>query len=330
MKTMSQSSSVASGVPRFVVRAASFFVLFAVTYLAVLYLAINGASDQLRFTNIPMASPPHSETMLTFREVVEYRDLDILFLGSSHANRSFDPRFFDRFGLRTFTLGTLSQTPLNTYYLMRDHLDRLDPKLVVYEVYWGVLSMGGGESAIDLLGNAPLTGNMVRMALATRNARVFNTLARKVLDRNAPPLEEVVPTLRRDDTYRGRGYVERSLDSEGSRRFPQDRIDLERRQLRYLERGIRFVREAGAEVVLVVQPLPKETIAAIGNYNEIDRTLRALAAQNEIAYIDFNESLQLDSHRFFFDFHHLNQRGVEVFLPRLYDELIQRGLIEAR
>ncbi|MFQ5607599.1 MAG: hypothetical protein ACE5GA_06610, partial [Candidatus Zixiibacteriota bacterium] len=71
-----------------------------------------------------------------FREIEGARDVDILFLGSSHSYASFDPRVFSESALSSFNMGSASQSPLNTYSLLKRYYERLNPKVVVYEVYF--------------------------------------------------------------------------------------------------------------------------------------------------------------------------------------------------
>ena len=61
-------------------------------------------------------------------------NVDVLFLGSSTAYRGFDTEFFREQGLKTFNLGSSSQTPTQPHLLLKKYLDGLHPKLVVYEV----------------------------------------------------------------------------------------------------------------------------------------------------------------------------------------------------
>ena len=61
--------------------------------------------------------------------------VDVLILGSSHAYRGFDVRIFGEAGYKTFNLGSSSQSPIQTYLLLKRYLDLLKPKLVIYEVY---------------------------------------------------------------------------------------------------------------------------------------------------------------------------------------------------
>src|SRR3989338_434928 len=90
------------------------------------------------------------------------RGVDILFLGTSRASRGFDPRIFKEWGLNTFTIGTSSQTPLNTYYPL------MQPKMLVYDLYPVVFeSEDGLESFWDILFSSPLRKELMQMALAT-------------------------------------------------------------------------------------------------------------------------------------------------------------------
>src|SRR3972149_6768649 len=41
------------------------------------------------------------------------QNYDLIFLGSSHCYRCFDPFVFQKFGLTTYNLGSSSQTPIN-------------------------------------------------------------------------------------------------------------------------------------------------------------------------------------------------------------------------
>lgn len=326
---MSSRSSDAPEIGAFVRRAVGFTLLLGVVYLLVLFVAVNavpGGIPGLAYTNVPAESPTRGgPAWFTHRELGEYTDLDILWVGSSRAYRTFDPRFFDRYGLRTFNLGSTAQTPLNTYYLLRDHLDRLRARVVVFEIYWATLEWDGTESALDLISNFDPTWNLARMAIATRDIRVVNGYLRRLLDVRDRP--DPKPNLWAGDTYIGRGYVEKAADFEVSRRWGLDSIHVSPRQLDYVDRTISLVLDAGVGIVVIVQPLPPHTLAAIRNRAEIAAALRDLASGWRVPYIDFNEFMVLDSARHFYDAQHLNQAGVAEFLPVLYDRLVDLGVV---
>ena len=326
---MSSRSSDAPEIGAFVKRAVGFTLLLVAAYVLVLFVAVNtvpGGIPGLGYTNVPAESPTRGgPSWFTHREVGEHTDLDIVWVGSSHAYRTFDPRFFDRYGVRTFNLGSTAQTPLNTYYVLRDHLDRLRPRVVVFEMYWTTLEWDGTESALDLISNFDPTRNLARMAVATRDIRIVNAYLRRLFDVRDRPDPE--PNLWEGDTYIGRGFVEKAADFEASRRWDLDSIRVSPRQLDYLDRTISLILDAGVDIVVIVQPLPPHALAAIGNRAEIDAALQDLASGRRVPYIDFNESMVLDSARHFFDAHHLNQAGLAEFLPVLLDRLVNLGVV---
>ena len=86
-------------------------------------------------------------------EIKNYENTNILFLGSSHAYRGFDTRIFLDKGLKSFNLGSSSQTPLQTKVLLKRYLERLNPKLVIYEVYPETFTIDGVESSLDIIAN---------------------------------------------------------------------------------------------------------------------------------------------------------------------------------
>ena len=71
---------------------------------------------------------------MRFREIRDYKNIDLLFLGSSHSYRSFDTRLFTDAGYTSFNLGSALQTPFNSYYLLREYFDQLKPKVVILSV----------------------------------------------------------------------------------------------------------------------------------------------------------------------------------------------------
>ncbi|UCF19771.1 MAG: SGNH/GDSL hydrolase family protein [Gemmatimonadota bacterium] len=262
--------------------------------------------------------------MVAFREAKSVSDVDILFLGSSHTYRAFDPRFFDELGWSSMNLGSTAQSPLNTYYMVTPLLDRLAPKVAVIDVYWLVLETTGVEGALDLAQNLPASWAALRMTLATRDPRALNQLVARFLE-GQEALERRPVTLRPGDTYVGRGYVEKAADYKEFQEYRPRGVTISDRQLSYLRRVIEELRERGSQVVLVVAPVPQEELQATSNYEEIDARMESWALEMGVAYIDFNKILRLDLQDHFFDNHHLNQEGVSRFLPVFYEEICRLG-----
>ncbi|MBL0340159.1 MAG: hypothetical protein IPP71_04090 [Bacteroidetes bacterium] len=110
------------------------------------------------------------------QDVKNVNNVDILFLGSSHAYREFDTRIFKAQGYKSFNLGSSGQTPLQTVVLLKRYLHSLHPKLVVYEVYPATFTFDGVEAAIDLIANDRVGWDTYKMAFSLNDILTYNTL----------------------------------------------------------------------------------------------------------------------------------------------------------
>lgn len=315
-----------------------FSALLGVCQLGLLFVAANGSAPLQaafrRHTNVPpVAILRGQSTLLRFREIDSYADVDVLFVGSSHCYRAFDPRVFATRGHRSFNMGSTTQTPLNSYYLLERYLDRLSPELLLVEVYWGTLAADGLESLLDLSANLPVTSEMWRMALAIRDLRAINALASRALDLRSGPLSEARANLAPIDTYVPGGFVERQqgyrsrdapIADARSQRPPNDL------QLDYLERIIELARGAGSRVGLVLQPVTKARQRSLPGLAASLARIEAFAAEQAVPFLDLNSWMELRDEQHFYDYHHLNQQGVALFNDRLLDELEQRALLGQR
>lgn len=313
-----------------------FVVLISGLYLIVLLLAANApGAVQKRIrerTNIPVGRIPRgSDTLVRFREAQGVADIDILFVGSSHCYRGFDPRIFARHGYATFNLGSSSQSPLNTYHLLRTRLDALRPRLIVFEVYWEVLKGDGTESALELLQNLPMSRELVEMIAATRNLTAVNGLFLRLFDLGAVPVERLEPREDPRDRYVPGGYVERDTSRTPEITFrPALPQPLQGRQLAYVRRVVKMARARGIPVVLVTQPVPPEALDGLADRHEIEAGLDRLARSCGVPLLALHRTLRLETHRHFIDADHLNARGVEVFNERLLEELARGGWLAER
>ena len=68
--------------------------------------------------------------------------------------------------------------------------------------------------------------------------------------------------------------------------------------------------------ILVQAPVTKKFYDSYSNNSEIDAYYKSLAE-----YYNFNQILNLPSTRYFYDYHHLNQDGIEIFNKSLLEIL---------
>lgn len=276
-------------------------------------------------------------TLQRFQDIQNYRDLDILFLGSSHCYRTFDTRIYAERGLETFNMGTTGQTPLNTYYLLKRYFAALNPKLVVFDLNYRVIDRDGLECFYDLSQNLSYSPEMMEMALAIGSPHAVNLAVSKWMLHLSGLAPQFTQKPDEDERYIPGGYVEftRSLAGEESRyeaRFvdQKPRKSLARtvvpreEQLQAIRDVIRLVKANGARIVLATKPEPPQNLHAIANYEEISRTFAEIAREEGVVYYDFNKiPLPLDPYAHFHDREYLNPAGVEIFNPVLIEMLYQ-------
>ena len=244
------------------------------------------------------------------QELKTFGDIDVLFLGSSHAYRGFDPRVFRKHGIKSFNLGSGSQSPIQTEILLKRYLNTLNPKLVVYEVFPRNLSIDGVESALDLIANDKIDHLAIKMSLDLNHIKVYNTVILGVirgllnLDRNY-----VEPIRKGRDTYIKGGFVEKRISNfKNKRTYSNKKWRLVNYQKEAFERILEKLRKLKINVILVQAPVTRRFYDSYSNNSEIDSYFKSVAD-----YYNFNEILKLPSTRYFYDYHHLNQDGVEIF-----------------
>jgi len=258
------------------------------------------------------------------QNITDIKDVDILFLGSSHTYSSFDPRIFKQYGLSTFNLGSSAQSHIQTEVLLKRYLDEINPKLIIYEVFPGVFELDGVESALDIIANDRNDLESIKMAFTQNHIKVYNALiygfyrdvARKTIDCK----DEL---LREDETYIAGGFVETKLQYFepmkfiGSRWHLQDRWYFQDKQFEFFERALLLIEQRNIPVILVQAPVTQVMYKSFSNNSEFDDRMREYGV-----YYNFNELLELNDELHFHDEDHLNQTGVKIFNTELIEILL--------
>lgn len=259
---------------------------------------------RVRDTSVP---PPH----------------DVLVLGSSLAYRGFDPRVFKTHGIAMFNLGSSRQTALQGEVLVKRHWDRSRPRIVIIAVSPDMFMAKGVEleSALDLIANDRLDVLTLRMACATRNIRVLNTLiysgARQGLNLDADFKE---PNNIEKDIYIPGGYVERR--SFGfTMSLPTAPFDSQPDpgQLRAFQRTVAFIEAQGAHLILVHPPVTP--LRRSGPESAWAQQLWSASAP----FYDMSALHGDQDSAYFYDGLHQNQAGVERFNEALINTMRSDG-----
>lgn len=285
------------------------FGIFAIIFYIIILPVWSYVMPPFMAKNVRSCVGCYGHLFTRVNEINEVKNPDILFLGSSHAYRGFDPRVFKEAGISTFNLGSSSQSPMNTRVLLHQYFDKIKPKMVVYEVYAGTLSSDGVESSLDLLSNNQIDKNAFEMAKDINQLTTYNTLIyglfRQIFGLNKNFKESQIQD---GNTYIKGGFVESDFRKNPLNEEQVDKWNLNPKQIEILKENINFIKKRNIPIVLVQAPITKKLYDARTNNKEVDKLLSTLGV-----YKNFYGSIPLNDTIDFYDSNHLNQQAVVKF-----------------
>jgi|SRR5690554_1143945 len=252
-------------------------------------------------------STGHLRTRIS--EIPKTNDVDILIVGSSHAYRGFDPRIFKRHDINLFNLGSSAQSPQQSYFLLEEYLDTIDPKKVIFEVYPETFTTDGIEAATDLISNDNLSFRLVVHSLSYANIRVINTLLLRIFDQLILRSDRTESLTIRQDTYIPGGFV---ATEEGffkpKEARDQQAFSFKEKQFEFLEKSVQLLKDRDIPYIFIQAPVTNILNASKPTPNFFGERLSKLGL-----YHNYQGELDLDDNLDFVDNDHLSQAGVEKF-----------------
>lgn len=296
---------------KFLIGILTFVMVYIVLHIATICVFGNNKYFDVNYYNIGS----YGNMFSRINDIASHKNPEILFLGSSHAYRSFDTRIFNDAGVSTFNFGSSSQTPLQTEVLLKKYLDVIQPKTIIFEVYFGVFQRDGIESTTDLISNDHIDTEICKLAIRSGNIKVINTLIYGLYQEYCCGIRNTFQedSMKDGDLYVSGGFVEKLnyspyvSVSSSEQRF----IKLQPKQLRAFGNCIKMISDEQIPYLLVKAPLPKSINSSYVNQNEFNELMSSYGN-----YLDFNEIIQLDD-SCFYDSDHLSQKGVVMFDNRL-------------
>lgn len=260
------------------------------------------------------------------REIENYKNVDVLFVGTSHAYRGFDVRIFKNEGYTTFNLGSSIQTPIQTNLLFRRYLDKLQPKLVVYDVNPEIFGSDGVEASLDLISNDRVGFDTFKMAFEVNDIKTYNTFIfafyQQIINANEGYKE---PVSKEEDTYVSGGFVQKKLKTfTPSEHYKKVSYTFSDKQLDYFTRNLKLLKDKKIPYVLVHIPLTKKLYHSKQNYAEVTNLM---TQKFQSRYYDFNPLVSLNDTLHFYDDNHMNQNGVRLFDAYFIAKFKQDGLL---
>lgn len=260
-----------------------------------------------------------SSMILRMKDIKKAKDIDLLFLGSSHAYRGFDTRIFNqRLNLTSLNMGSSAQTHIQTKVLLNRYLDSINPKLIIYEVFPNLLCNKGIESAIDIMVSDKIDYNFIDMLYNINDFKLYNNFLHYYLNKYLNFISKH-HHLYNEDTYINGGYVERKIKYfDKNKSYNKKKYELIDYQLNSFFENIKIIRNKNISYLLVQAPLTSKYYESHTNNSYVDSIY-----SSQGKYYNFNNILKLNDSLHFYDNNHLNQNGVKIFNNKLIDILLR-------
>jgi hypothetical protein len=201
--------------------------------------------------------------------------------------------------------------------LLKRYLDRLDPDMIIFEMYPGSFNNDGLESGLELVSNDENDFHSIEMTAEIKHITLLNSLLfsyyMDVTGLNEGFTEE---SKIYKDSYIEGGFVEREMEYFSPKHFDQQKWQWKDYQFEAFEDILQMIRKRDIELYLVQAPITNVFRESFTNKAEFNNKMRIYDN-----YYDFNELVDLNDSLHFFDRHHLNQKGVEKFNNKLIDVL---------
>ncbi|EYE88719.1 hypothetical protein Q428_06420 [Fervidicella metallireducens AeB] len=278
--------------------------------------------------------------------------IDLVFLGSSHAYRSFDPFVFDKeIGLKSFNMGSPLQKPVESYYVLKETLEYQKPSVVIFEVYWAIFndekyfstkiwnfdSMKPSPAKFGYLLNVFDTDQYLSALFKSIRYHENTGEYIKILTgKGSKKFTEINYNIK-PKNYKGKGFVienkvaeKEDIVKEFKGRVKETTAEFrwDKKQIRYLDKIIKLCKEKNIELILVTAPVAPSYFDAMQkykyNYEDIHNKVKEIALENKLEYIDYNlknSEAALFSDKDFSDNNHLNYEGAQKISLHLAKKL---------
>lgn len=266
--------------------------------------------------NITYRRGSYGHLLTRLNDIKNFKNVDLVFIGSSRCYRGFDNRIFSKNGIKSFNLGSSAQSPKQSFVLLKRHIKKLNPKTIILEVNPMTLSSSGVESSIDLIANDKNDILTITDLIDFNNIKTFNTAIvgfyKDFFNRNKNFTEN---HIKEKDTYISGGFVQKKTSFNTLTKENKKQIKIPENQLQKIKQIKQLANSINAALILVQAPVTKSLYDSYQNNEEFDSLMLNIST-----YTNYN-TLQLDDSLDFYDSHHLNQNGVKKFNVKVIEDL---------
>lgn len=294
-----------------------------------------------------------SYTRITFHEMYNQDNIDVLFVGSSHCYRTFIPEIFDStWGINSYNAGTSSQKLDGTYMVIKEAVRYYDIKHIYLELYYNVAFatykdrtemtqvyiisdyLRPSLDKIQYLIHASSSDYYVNSFIPARRnwPKLFDIeyVKNLLIKKQSVDYKNYAYTYVTRDTewYAGKGYVANNNAIEGWNYFSNknwnnvDFDDVSDDWMNTLRDIIAFCEKEEISLTLVSAPISNFMLSGIGNYDEYVELVQTIIYDTDVDYYDFNlckEEYFPNTSTLFEDADHVNRYGAELASHLLAD-----------
>lgn len=302
-----------------------------------------------------------SYTRVTFHEMYEQENIDVLFVGSSHCYRSFVPAIFDKeLGVNTFNAGTSAQSLDGSYMIIKEAARYNDLKHIYLELYYNIAYakykertdltqtyiisdyMKPSIDKVKYLINASTKEHYPNsFIIGRRNWSKFfeaDYIKDLLIKKETDDYKNYEYTYITNDAewYGGKGYCANSNTIENWNYFSHkgwNNIELDKFSedwFKSLQDIIKFCDKNGISLTFVSAPMSNYLTAGSENYDDYVELIREITKDTNVDYYDFNlckEQYLPNTSSLFKDADHLNHHGAEIF-SHLFASFINGNISE--
>lgn len=257
-------------------------------------------------------------------------EFDIMYFGSSNTYCSFNPLiFYEETGIKSYVFASQQQPVWASYAYIKEALKTQDLKLIVLDVLMFSKDTEYYDDGVNysFMDDIPLSVNKIELAAASaergkRFELLFNFL--KYHSRWSELTKEDYEFKREKTNDYLKGYVlleETFTEAKEPEACPDDELGvISKKSEYYLNKIIELSKKEKIPLLLVKTPSN-----AKADDRRIFNTVKNIAAQNGIKYIDYNaqyDEIGFEMDKDFYDKSHLNYKGAEKFTRYFAEDII--------
>ncbi len=290
------------------------YIIFLFTHVFIL-------KENFKFSNLVTfdKKPPYLKYKINELKKQDFNNIDILFLGSSHAEGGFDARIFEKYGFKTFNLGSSAQTPVQTEILLKRYLEKTNPKLIIYDVFPGAFNTEGIEASIDLIRSDDNNFDTFKLFLQNFNIKLFNLFIYKYIN------DKINLTKRDKKIFANNEYVKNGFVDYGNGKFyPNlDKVYCNKiinpNSIESFKKNIDLINKTKIPFIFIRLPETKHYNNFVNN-TQFDSIIHKFGV-----YYNLNKFLNLNDTVHFIDDNHLNNTGVKVANEYIINKILKNN-----